>query len=226
MKDKAIELYNKFLGDYKNVLLRLILLFSIGVQSKIYIYLNSYRGKVYHIQTPIDVMIPFNKYFIVPYILWYLYIGFIFFYYAVYDDKKYFKLLAGVNIGMMICFVIYYFFPTYVPRPQVYGEDIFADLVRFIYGRDNPYNCFPSIHVLDSVIMAVYINRDETITLNTKIISTLISASIILSTMFVKQHYFYDAVSATILAYGMYFVFNYKEVAESVKKKVFVYIKD
>ncbi|MCX7951051.1 MAG: phosphatase PAP2 family protein [Clostridiales bacterium] len=226
MKDKAIELYNKFLGDYKNVLLRLILLFSIGVQSKIYIYLNSYRGKVYHIQTPIDTMIPFNKYFVVPYVLWYVYIGFIFFYYAVYDDKKYFKLLAGINIGMMVCFVIYYFFPTYVPRPQVYGEDIFADMVRFIYNRDNPYNCFPSIHVLDSVIMAVYINRDETITINTKIISTLISASIILSTMFIKQHYFYDAVSATILAYGIYLVFNYKEVAESVKKRVLVYIKD
>ncbi|CDF59063.1 phosphatase PAP2 family protein [Thermobrachium celere] len=212
--------------DYKNVAIRLMLLMSIAVQSKIYVLLNNYRGKVYHIQSPIDLIIPFNKYFVIPYLFWYIYLGFIFFYYAVYDEKKYYKLLAGVNVGMMICFIIYYFFPTYVPRPNVYGEDIFSDLMRFIYKKDNPYNCFPSIHVLDSVLFAVYVNKDEFIELKYKLYSSAISFSIIISTMFVKQHYFYDAVSATILAYSIYVVFNYREFVEFFKRRVFAYIKE
>ncbi|WDC85445.1 phosphatase PAP2 family protein [Caloramator sp. mosi_1] len=225
MRDKVKNLFIQAFKDYKNVTVRLLLLFSIAAQSKIYVLLNSYRGKVYHIQSPVDMLIPFNKYFIVPYIYWYIYLGFIFFYYAVYDEKKYFKLLAGVNLGMIICFIIYYFYPTYVPRPQVYGEDVFANMVRFIYERDNPYNCFPSIHVLDSILFAIYVNRDETIDLKYKLYSSTISFSIVISTLFVKQHYFYDAVSAAILAYIMYVAFNFKEIVEFFKSRVLVYIK-
>lgn len=225
MMYKFKEMFILAYKDYKNVLLRVAFILSIAVQGKIYIMLNNYRGKVYHIPTSIDAWIPFNKYFIVPYIYWYLYIAVILFYYAVYDERKYFRILAGINIGMMVCFVIYYFFPTYVPRPEVYGNDIFENLVKYIYANDNPYNCFPSIHVFESVLLAIYINRDLEISTKTKLTSTILAVSIVLSTMFVKQHYFYDVLAGTLLGYSIYAVFNFKEIADTFKRKVLVYIK-
>lgn len=209
MRKLLIEAVN----NYKTIIPRLLLLVTIAINSGIYTLLNNYRGKVYHIPSSVDSLVHFNKYFVVPYAIWYFYVVFVLFYYAVYDDKRYIKLLFGINAGMIVCFIIFYFFPTFVPRPEVYGNDIFARAVRAIYVRDNPYNCFPSIHVLDSVLIAIYINADDKISPFYKTIASSISILILLSTMFIKQHYFYDVVAAAGLAGVVYFAFNYKDIA-------------
>lgn len=207
------ELTKTAKDDYKGIILRLILLSTLGITSLGYVWLNNFRGKVYHIPTNLDTIIEFNKYFIVPYIYWYAYLGFFLGYYLLFDGKRYLKILMGINIGMIISFIIFYFFPTTVPRPIVGGSDIFIQAVNFIYSRDNPYNCFPSIHVLDAVLIAAYINRDGRFSPGVKMFSSLISFSIILSTMFIKQHYVYDAIGGAFIAYFMYIVFNYREVS-------------
>ncbi|SKA95312.1 PAP2 superfamily protein [Caloramator quimbayensis] len=217
---KMIEILVK---DYKKVAGRLFSLISIIFTSAIYRYLNVYRGRVYHIPTVIDSMIPFNKYFVIPYLGWYIYLGFFLFYYSVVDEKKYFKILWGINAGMMICYIIYYAFPTYVPRPEIHGNDVFDYLMRFVYNRDNPYNCFPSIHVFDAVLFGIYINRDNNLNIFTKIVSSSTVILIIFSTFFVKQHYIYDAVSGIFIAWLIYILFNYKEVIVKLQEKQAVY---
>jgi uncharacterized BrkB/YihY/UPF0761 family membrane protein len=139
--------------NWVNIAVRLFFALSISLSVVIYVVLNNDRGTIYHIPTFIDNAIQFNKYFIVPYVIWYFYVFFIIFYFAVYSENKYFRLIIGIVTGMLVCFIIYYFFPTVVPRPTVYGDDIFARAVKIIYTRDKPYNCFPSIHVLDSVLI-------------------------------------------------------------------------
>lgn len=206
-------------NDRINIFVRLFFAISISLAVIIYVVLNNERGSVYYIPTFIDTAIPFNKYFVVPYIFWYFYVCITILYFAIFNEKKYFRLLICIVTGMLVCFLIYYFYPTVVSRPTVYGNDIFAKAVRAIYNRDKPYNCFPSIHVLDSVLMAVYLNREQKLSRELKIVSTLIAISIIFSTMFIKQHYFYDAVAGTILAYCVYAVYNYKEVLNKIQEK-------
>lgn len=208
--------------NYKEIAFRLLFLFSIGALTKIYVILNNYRGKVFHLKTALDSLIPFNKYFVVPYIYWYIYMAAVFAYFAITDGKKYFKFLFGIILGMIICFIIYYIFPTTVPRPLLKGDDIFIRAVSFIYKRDNPYNCFPSIHVLDSFLAAIYINREEILPQRFKIISSIISFSIIISTLFIKQHYVYDALSAMVLSYVIYYGFNYNIIIERIRQKASV----
>ncbi len=210
--------------DYKNVIKRLICTVSIAMCSLLYAGLNANRGVVHDVSTRVDAAIPFNKFFIIPYIIWYGYVGFYLFYFAVYDGEKFFNLLWGIVSGMLFCCVIFYFYPTGVKRPELQGNDIFTKLVRLIYSNDNPYNCCPSIHVLDSVLIAAYVNRDSHPTLKTKIISTIISILIILSTMFVKQHYFIDAVAGAALAYFIYAAFNYDEIIAKVTEKRVPYL--
>lgn len=210
-----------FKNDYKNVFKRALYLASIILTSGMYAFLNTnILGKIYHIPCWIDKIIPFNKYFIIFYLSWYIYIGVTMTYYIVRDEKRYFKLLWGINAGMIACFIVYIFFQTTVPRPEVYGNDVFTILVKFIYGRDNPYNCFPSIHVFESIIIAIYVNRDSSFNISTKLLSSFFALMITISTLYVKQHYFYDAVSGIVLAYGIYAAFNYKELFESFGLKL------
>lgn len=214
-----IRMIKILVNDYKKVAERLFFLISLIFTSAIYSCLNVYRGKVYHIPTFVDNIIPFNKYFIIPYLGWYIFIGFWLFYYSVVDEKIYFKILWGINLGMLICFLIYYFFPTYVQRPEIRGNDIFDNLMRFVYNRDNPYNCFPSLHVFDSVLCCIYINKDEDISPFNKFVSSSMAVVIIFSTFFVKQHYVYDALSGIFVAYLVYIVFNYKEILVKIQNR-------
>ena len=108
-------------------------------------------------------------------------------------------------------YIIYYFYPTYVPRPMITGTDFLSNMVLNLYAADNPYNCFPSIHVLNSVLIALYTYESDKVYKSTKVICVIISSFIILSTMFIKQHYFADVAVAIIFAFVLYFSFkNFK----------------
>jgi len=72
---------------------------------------------------------------------------------------------------------------------MITGTDFFSNLILNLYKVDKPYNCFPSIHVLNSVLIALYIYESEKVNKWIKAICIIMSASIILSTMFIKQHY-------------------------------------
>jgi membrane-associated phospholipid phosphatase len=213
------QFFGDMIKDYKTVGIRLLYMISFLITSAFYGVMNQYRGKVYEIPTWIDSAIHFNKYFIAAYVFWYIYLAAAFTYFIVRNKKFYFKLLWGINAGMIIAFIVYFFFPTTVPRPEIVGNDIFSQMVRWIYGRDNPYNCFPSIHVIDSVLIAIYVNREEKLSRWIKIVSWFSAFMIILSTMYVKQHYFYDAVGGTAAAYIVYFMFNCKAIVTNLREK-------
>lgn len=202
------QVEQSILCELKSILKRAIFSISIPLISMLYPILNKYKESVTVIKTSIDNLIPFNQYFIIPYLGWYLYVAIFLALICVLNGKTYFKLLISINMGMLICFLIYSIFPTHVPRPEIFGNDIFSNLVRGLYKRDNPYNCFPSIHVLNSELVAIYVFKEEKMNSVLKIISSSIAISIILATLFIKQHYVSDAVSATILAYFLYFICN------------------
>lgn len=186
---------------------RLCYLISLPFMQIFYSALNTPRNYVHNIGTLIDRLIPFNKVFIIPYVFWYVYVFATLLFFAAADYRSYFRLLFGILTGMAVCFIIYYIFPTTVPRPEVYGNDILSGMVRKIYFNDNPFNCFPSIHILDTFLVSAYLWKyDKSRVLRFFII--LSSVSIYMSTLFVKQHYLLDAVSATLLGMMLYFVFN------------------
>ncbi|WP_291632360.1 phosphatase PAP2 family protein [Clostridium sp.] len=194
--------------EWKDIILRGILGLSIPLISMTYPMLNQYRGNSNSVFTFVDKFIPFNKYFILPYVSWYIFIAVFSAILCVLDKKRYFKLLISVNVGMIICYIIYYFYPTYVPRPMITGTDFFSNLVLNLYAADNPYNCFPSIHVLNSAVITLYIYESEKVYKLTKVICVIVATFIILSTMFIKQHYFADVVAGIIFAFVLHFSFK------------------
>lgn len=194
--------------QWKDVIKRGLFSLSIPLISLTYPLLNQYRGNTNDVFTFVDKLIPFNRFFILPYISWYIFIAIFSVILCISDKERYFKLLITLNIGMITCYIIYYFYPTYVPRPMITKTDFFSNLVLNLYAVDKPYNCFPSIHVLDSMLIALYIYESEKVSKYIKVICIIMSASIILSTMFIKQHYFADVLAGVVFAFILYFCFK------------------
>ncbi|MBU3144547.1 phosphatase PAP2 family protein [Clostridium sp. CF012] len=183
----------------KSDLIALSFMASIAVSIIFYKLLNNGDGDINSLITNVDQTIPFLKIFILPYITWYGYIVIGLIYLCMKNRKTYYTSLISLNIGLVICYIIYAIFQTTVPRPIVAGSDILSKLVNLIYKYDNPFNCFPSMHVITTYIIMKGINGTE----NNIIISfifNIIGILIIISTQFVKQHVVLDLVFAMLLS--------------------------
>ncbi|MDV3428594.1 MAG: phosphatase PAP2 family protein [Bacillota bacterium] len=203
------ELKKAFISDWRNIIKRGAFGLLVPLVSGLYPILNRYNPDAKVLITVIDNLIPFNKYFIIFYVTWYEYVAFFIIYLCIFDKEDYWKVLISVILGMSTAYVIFYFFPTTVPRPTLSGDDIFTGLVRAIYSHDLPFNCFPSIHVINTLLVQFYITRNKDASKILKIICNIIGILIIISTMFIKQHVFLDAVSAAVIAYIIYYLVNY-----------------
>jgi membrane-associated phospholipid phosphatase len=165
-----------------------------------YITLNNSKRGSRSLILGIDSLIPFIEIFIIPYLAWYAFIFLTMAFLCFKDRKTYFITLISYGFGLIASNITFFFFQTTVPRPELIGNGLFTRMVQMVYGADQPYNCFPSIHVLTSYLMvkAIMCSSVKNKT-NTSVI--LMSAiMIIVSTLFVKQHVVLD-VAAGIL-YG------------------------
>ncbi|QYR19105.1 phosphatase PAP2 family protein [Paenibacillus sp. sptzw28] len=188
-------------------LIALSCLLSIPLLGIVYIYLNRSRGASTHsLLTDLDEQTPFLKIFIVPYLVWFVFILVCFVYLAFKNRQLYMKTLLLYNIGLVICYCIYAVYQTHVPRPEVSGTDWLSRLVQYVYNSDQPYNCFPSTHVLTSYcIMKAFASARE-ISRPIRLSVSTISILIILSTLFVKQYVLLDIAGAIAVVEASYFI--------------------
>lgn len=178
-------------------------LLLIPLVGLIYIHLNQADGAAYSLVTDLDRQIPFIKGFVVPYLSWYgfLLVGFL---YLAYKDRgMYYKTLFQFIMGLLLCYGVYAIYQTTVPRPELTGSDWLLRMVQWVYRNDQPFNCFPSSHVLTSYLMMKAYVRSTYISLPYKIAAASMALLIIVSTQFVKQHVLLDIVGAVLVAEGV-----------------------
>lgn len=185
--------------NIKKDIMALCLMLSIPLLNILYTLLNHGERGAYSLMTDIDRGIPFLKIFIIPYVAWYLFLFCTFVYFCLKDRLTYYKTLLSLNLGLLICYAVYLFYQTTVPRPLLVGEDILTKLVAWVYAADQPFNCFPSIHSLTSYLMFKGIRHSNIRNKRNQLIISSIAFTIILSTLFVKQHVILDAIAAIFL---------------------------
>lgn len=197
---------NIFIYQKREVFKRGVIGLIFIIVNSFYPIINQYRENTAILTSFVDTGINFNKYFIIPYIIWYGYVfGFIAFLFIV-DGECYYKLSIALIFTMLLSFVIFIYFPTYVPRPEVSPVDLISKLVLAIYSQDKPYNCLPSAHVTYSLLVAFYVSKSENIKGIVKVASSFVCILIILSTLYVKQHYFLDLVTGVIISYLIFII--------------------
>lgn len=171
------------------------------------------------IHTAVDDMIPFCEWFIIPYLLWFLYVSDFTLYMLFTDEKSYHEICTYLAIGMTVFLVVSAVFPNILfLRPQTMPRDnVLTRICGILYAADTPTNVTPSIHVYNSIaVMIAAVRTDAKLFRSwfSKAAMAAIGLSIILATMFLKQHSFSDVVIATglalccyILVYKLEFVF-------------------
>lgn len=156
----------------------------------------------------LDDIIPFNEFFIIPYLLWFLYIAITVVYFFFTSKEDFYKICAYLFIGMTICLMIYTIWPNGQNlRPSFFANDnILTDMVKRLYIQDTSTNVFPSIHVFNSIGAHIAIVSSKRLKNNklVKMLSLLLAILISLSTVFLKQHSAMDGFGAIILGSIMY----------------------
>ena len=192
---------------------------------------NRLRYTVIH--TAVDDAIPFCEWFVIPYLLWFAYVFGFTFYMFLYDEKRYHETGTFLAIGMTVflavsvCFPnILYLRPEFMPR-----NNILTYFCQRLYAVDTPTNVTPSIHVYNSIAVMIAVwhtNAGVFRRLWSKIAMTVLGFSIILATMFIKQHSFSDVVIATglglfsyILVYKLGFAAIMKRRHKEIRRSVF-----
>ena len=155
----------------------------------------------------LDNLIPFCKYAILPYFAWFAWIPFTLFYLLWKAPREdFWRLCLPLFGGMTIALACYVILPTGLDlRPySVPGTDLFARAVRMLYRTDTPTNVCPSIHVFNSVTLALAYHHCARLRgrkwLWVRVSADLLCVSIILSTMLLKQHSVIDVMGGIILA--------------------------
>lgn len=155
-----------------------------------------------------DDLIPFCEVFVIPYLLWFAYVAVVVLYFFFKDKDDYFRICAFLFTGMTVFLIVSTLWPNgHNLRPAIMPRDnIFTGLVSMLYRTDTPTNLWPSIHVYNSlgchfaVMKSARLEKHKGIRTG----SLLLCTSIILSTMFIKQHSVFDVTTAFIMAAVMY----------------------
>ncbi len=159
----------------------------------------------YPVHCFIDDIIPFNEFFVIPYVFWYLLIVFSLGYFALYNVDNFKNLSKYIMITQLVAMLCYIIFPTRQDlRPDIFLRDnFFTDFVALIYSKDTNTGVCPSLHVAYSMGIASVWLKEKSANPWWKAFVVFAVIMICLSTMFIKQHSavdFFAAIPVCILA--------------------------
>lgn len=158
---------------------------------------------------PLDDVIPFCEWFMIPYMFWFVFLVGMHLYLLLFDIPAFRRFQYFVYVTYGVTMLVYILYPTSQElRPPEFARDNF--LTRFIesfYAFDTNTNVCPSLHVAGS--MAVGFAAWDTKRFQTPLWRTLFMGMALLisiSTVFVKQHSILDVFWAMVLCVLAYIV--------------------
>ena len=169
---------------------------------------------------PLDDRIPFNEWFFIPYMFWFVFVVGMNIYLALCDPRAFRRFMYFIMVTSTVTLVTYMVYPTCQNlRPESFERDNF--MTRFaasFYAFDTNTNVCPSLHVINS--FAVTFGAWDTKRFKTpfwRVSFFLMAVLISVSTLFVKQHSFVDVAAAlvvTVLGYLAVYV-----IPDAVRKR-------
>ncbi len=193
--------FNNFFSKYEReiVTLRVFIIWMVLYFSTN--YLSQFRNYT-TLELPIDRLIPFVPFFVIFYIAS-VFVTFVP-YFVVKKIEDYRKVTKLYLFIIIVSCIIYLIIPVKATRPEFIPTNIFGSLVAFIYAKILPYNLFPSLHVslnLTATLVSLKYKRILGYVL------VPITLGIMISTLFIKQHYLVDLIAAIIISFVFYYYF-------------------
>ena len=146
----------------------------------------------------LDDVIPFNEWFLIPYVFWYVLIVISLGYFLLYNVDGFKRLQTYIIITQVLAMACYILYPTRQDlRPEVFENNNFlTGCVKFLYSFDTNTGVCPSLHVAYSVGIASVWLREKTAHFMWRAFVVFAVIMICLSTMFIKQHSAVDVFAA------------------------------
>ena len=162
----------------------------------------------YHlVYCKLDDLIPFCAVFVIPYFLWFAYLVWCHLYTLLFDIPLFKKFMWFLIVSFTITTIIYFIYPTYQNlRPtEITGDSVFIRIVKFLYDLDTPTNVCPSLHVIAAVGVSITMwNSRRFSTPAWRIVFTILTILICISTVFVKQHSCIDLIAGAAVCIVSY----------------------
>lgn len=160
---------------------------------------------------PLDDMIPFCEWFILPYMMWYPFLLGIGFYLMFTDPDTFRRYLLYIATA----FCTYVLISFIIPNGQNLRVDIDAlgrknfalEMLRGIYTVDPNTNVCPSPHVVGSIGVAfATFSTPRVKNIGVKVYTVIMAILISISTVFVKQHSLLDILVAIPYSIIFYYI--------------------
>ena len=189
------------------ILKRVGILFFLILSQLLYFPINQNMGGGITTYLPIDSYISLSPIWAIPYllsILWW--VGALIWATIKMEYMRFVHFSLCLSLTILISYLVYILFPTYVDRPKIVDQDFLSQLVLFIYGNDRPYNALPSGHTYTTLIISIFwyywLPKQRYLWIGIAIV-------VILSTLFTKQHAVLDLITASILVFICYKISEY-----------------
>lgn len=154
--------------------------------------------KCYPVSCKLDDMVPFCEYFVIAYVGWYFLIVGSLLYFALYNPENFKNMMKFIIVTQVVAMAIYIIFPNRQDlRPAGFARDnIFTDILGFIYAHDTNTNVCPSLHVAYSIGIASTWLKEKSASKWCKTFIVMFCFFVCISVSFVKQHSVVDIFAA------------------------------
>ncbi len=150
------------------------------------------------VHSPLDDLIPFCEWFLIPYVFWYVLIVISLGYFLLYNVDSFKRLQTFIIITQIVAMAAYILFPTRQDlRPTEFARDnLLTQVAGMLYTFDTNTGVCPSLHVAYSLGIASVWVKEKDVSRLWKAFVVVAVILICISTAFVKQHSVVDIAAA------------------------------
>jgi len=193
----------------------IVVVFYLFLNGEVYDWTGGLYKTGFHLNTTLDNLIPFVPEWAIFYLyLFYPLSALTMAWFALADYKRGYPLAFSLILVNLVADVVYVIFPvtTDIYRQALLAHPMagnaFASAMYAHYGTDPSFNCFPSLHAAVATISFYAWHRyagltGSRIARGIAIGMLIIGIGVVLSTLFVKQHYIADEIAGVLLAWGI-----------------------
>jgi hypothetical protein len=152
----------------------------------------------YPVWCKLDDIVPFNEWFVIPYVGWYVLIVISLGYFLLYSLDSFKGLQTYIMITQGLAMVCYILWPTRQDlRPEVFPRENFLTwIMGIIYSADTNTGVCPSLHVAYSLGIASAWLKEKSASWPVKTAVVIFVIFVCLSVAFTKQHTVVDIYAA------------------------------
>lgn len=154
--------------------------------------------RCHEIHCALDDLIPFNEVFVIFYVGWFLLVAGSVAYTFFYNVESFKRLQTYIMItqaAAMLCYIVYPSIQNL--RPETFPrQNVFTEILGFLYAFDTPTGVCPSLHVAYSLGILSVAMKDRDLARGLKGMLSVFVFMVCLAVCFVKQHSVIDILAA------------------------------